>query len=160
MGFKLGVAQNPPVREIAYKASVKTLLSGEFQPSPGDYEPSFIRVGGQKINRCNVIGTLVKEEVLDDGTGEIMVIKFDGPLNTREGSVVRVIGKVRERDTGRYIAIETIRPVREEWLELRRLELESQEDNVQEEVEDIVPENEGDAQAEGEQEIDIEEIEV
>jgi RPA family protein len=140
------------VRAIAYKASVKTLLSGEFHPSPGDYEPSFVRVGGRKINRCNVVGTLVKPEVLDDGTGEIMVINFDGELGVKEGSVVRVIGKVRERDTGRYIAVESIHPLREEWLELRKLELEKQDDDVVEEAE--APKQEG------EQEIDIEEIEV
>ena len=65
-------------------------------------------------------------------------------------------------DTGRYIAVETMRTVREEWLELRRLELDRQEDNVVEEAEDIAKAKDEQAptQANDNQEIDIEEIEV
>ncbi len=100
------------------------MLGGEFKASQGEYDPAFVRVGLKEINRCNVVGTIVTESpmVLDDGTGEIKVLSFDG-LSAKEGEAVRVVGKVREKDGERFISAEIIRPVGPEWLELRRLEL-------------------------------------
>ncbi|MCK4327332.1 MAG: hypothetical protein KAW41_02535 [Candidatus Diapherotrites archaeon] len=112
------------LRSTAYKVSVADLLGGEFKASQGEYDPAFVRVGLKEINRCNVVGTIVTESpmVLDDGTGEIKVLSFDG-LSAKEGEAVRVVGKVREKDGERFISAEIIRPVGPEWLELRRLEL-------------------------------------
>ena len=114
-----------PIRSTAYRVSVIELLKGEFKPSAGEYDPSYVRVGLKEVNRCDVIGTLVSENpmTLDDGSGEIKVLSFDG-LSAKEGELVRIIGKIREREGERFISAEIIRPVNEQWQELRKLELE------------------------------------
>lgn len=111
------------MRSTAYKVKVSDLLKGEFKASEGEYDPVFVRVGLKEVNRCNVIGTIVSVNpmILDDGTGQITVLSFNG-LSAAEGEIVRVIGKVREKD-GRFISAEIIRPVDEKWVELRELEL-------------------------------------
>lgn len=112
------------MRSVAYKVTVNELLNSEFKPSAGEYDPAFVRVGLKEVNRCNLIGTIVTENpmTLDDGTGEIKVLSFDG-LSAKEGEVVRVVGKVREKNGERFVSAEIIRPVAPEWLELRKLEL-------------------------------------
>ena len=112
------------MRSIAYKIGVASLLAGEFKPSAGEYDPAFVRIGLKEVNRCNIIGTVVAESpmVLDDGTGKIAVLSFGG-LSAKEGEIVRVIGKVREKNGERFISAEIIKPVAPEWLELRKLEL-------------------------------------
>ena len=112
------------MRTVAYKITVAKLLAGEFKPSAGEYDPAFVRVGLKEVNRCNVIGTIVNENpmVLDDGTGEIKLLSFGG-LSAKDGEVVRVIGKIREKNGERFISAEIIKPVAPEWLELRKLEL-------------------------------------
>lgn len=79
------------------------------------------------MNRCNVIGTItgVNPILLDDGTGQIKVLVFNEHIKANAGDIVRVIGKVREKDGERFINAEIVRPVSEEWLELRKLELAS-----------------------------------
>jgi len=117
------------VRSTAYKVTVAELLGGEFKPSAGEYDPAFVRVGLREVNRCNVVGTMVSEQPmkLDDGTGEITVLSFEG-LTAKDGEVVRVVGKVREKDGERFISAEIIRPVGEQWLELRKLELQPKQE--------------------------------
>jgi len=112
------------MRSIAYKVNVAELLGGEFKPSAGEYDPAFVRIGLREVNRCNVVGTVVTESpmMLDDGTGRIAVLSFGG-LSAKEGEVVRIIGKIREKNGERFISAEIIKPVAPEWLELRKLEL-------------------------------------
>ena len=109
---------------MAHKVSVAELLGGEYKASQGEYDPAFVRIGLREVNRCNVIGTIVSASPMkiDDGTGEMKVLSFNG-LQAKEGVIVRVIGKVRERDGERFISAEAMQPLTEEWLELRKLEL-------------------------------------
>jgi len=116
-------------RAIALKVSINILLSGEFHQSEGEYKPNYIEVNGKKISRITVIGTVVKKEgfdtIIDDGTGEIALAAFNNELDsTNEGDIVRVIGKIREREGQRNLVVEAVQKVNNNHLERRRLELE------------------------------------
>jgi hypothetical protein len=145
------------MREIAFKAPIKTLLSGEYAPSAGEFEAAYVKVGSRRISRCNVIGTIVRDGVLDDGTAEIRVTRFEEPLGAKEGDIVRVIGKIRQKGDERFIAVEALQQVDGAWLELRKLELERQSDDIEEEAKEITVEQKKEAETDY---IDIEELDA
>ena len=114
-------------RAIAIKIPIKTLQEGEYYQSTGDYNPHHIEVNGNQISRVNIIAKIKKKKddtYLEDETGKIKVVSFDIELDVEEGDTVRVIGKIRERNEERFVAVETIVKVDEKELKLRKLELE------------------------------------
>ncbi len=113
------------LRSIAYKVTIAQLLAGEFKPSQGEYDPAFVRIGLKEVNRCNILGTIVAVNplLMDDSTAQIKLLVFDERVKAGEGDIVRVIGKVREKEGERFISAEIIKPVTEQELELRKLEL-------------------------------------
>lgn len=128
-------------RAVAYKASIQDLLEGEFHATEGGYSPSYVQSKGREISRCHLIGTIVLAEqnpVLDDGTGEIVLKKFEGSLSVKEGDIVRVIGKIRENQGERYISVEILKTLNnKKWLELRKKELAEYTQPVEEEKEEL-----------------------
>ena len=65
----------------------------------------------QKDIRVRVLGTVIDRQdntlVLDDGTGKI-VATFDEPVNVKERSLVRIIGRVMPVDGGLELSGEII----------------------------------------------------
>ncbi|MCD6522956.1 MAG: hypothetical protein J7K68_04355 [Candidatus Diapherotrites archaeon] len=116
-------------RAVAFKVSIDTIHKGTFHKSDEEFKPSYIDVDGKKISRVNIVGTVVKkqgaEAVIDDGTGDVSLIAFRNELDRiEEGDVVRVIGKIRERDGERNIYVEALKKVDKAYLKLRKLEIE------------------------------------
>ena len=111
---------------MAFKVSIKDILDSPFHPSSGGYDPNYVEINGKKIVRVNIIARLVKENntlLLEDQTGKIPIRSFDKPLEGKEGDVVRVVGKVRETDGEKFVAVEIMRKVDPKELEIRRLEI-------------------------------------
>lgn len=114
-------------RAVARKVSVKQVLDSEVHPSPGGYQPSYADINGLKAGRINLIATVIKEGgqvLLDDGTGMLPARAFDTEMKVENGDVVRVIGKVRENNQEKYLAVEIIRKLDDKkQLRLREKEL-------------------------------------
>lgn len=87
------------------------------------------------VERVRVMGTVVKKFVapnygffvIDDSTGNIRVKQFEDPSlleAVKEGSIVDVIGRIREYNGERYIALECFATIGDpNFMTLRLLEL-------------------------------------
>lgn len=114
-------------RAVALKLPIKTLMGGDYKKGKSEYDPHHILVNGHKVSRVNIIAEIDKKEddfFLKDKTGEIKIISFDAPIEAKKGDVVRVIGKIREREEERFLSVEAIVEVDPKEKELRALELE------------------------------------
>ena len=84
------------------------------------------------LSRVNVIGAVVsldeQQVVIDDGSAKIVLRTFDDSASFGDvdiGSVVLVIGKVREYNDEKYIIPEIIRQIDDPaWVKVRQKELE------------------------------------
>lgn len=118
-------------RQVARKVRIKDIIGGSFVRSEGEFEPSFIRTAdGTSFSRVNVIAAVCQEpadgsSMIDDGTGQIGLRSFDGPLQGFSlGDVVLVIGRVREYGNLRYLMPEIVKRVQKPgWIEYRKKEL-------------------------------------
>jgi hypothetical protein len=156
-------------RAVAFKASIKELLESEFHPSAGDYDPNYVKVNGRQVIRVNLIARVAETGdalVLEDPSGRINARSFEGPLDARQGSTVRVIGKVRENNGERFVAVEALQEVNEKNLELRKFELEKRpkqlkkpvnQKNVEESKQEPKPEKQEEEQN---LEMEIDELEI
>lgn len=127
----------PIQRMTAKKVRISELVKGEWVKKEG-MEPSFVVApNGENISRARVMGTVVSRFVSDDGnfasitlddtteTIRLKTFKTTKPLDDFEiGSVVDVIGKVREYLGEIYIIPEIVRKVGDpNWELLRKLEM-------------------------------------
>jgi len=124
-------------RQTANKIWVSNLLKGESYKEEGEYGINYILVNNTKISRVNLIGTLVdiyKNELgnyisilLDDGSGAIKCRNWNEDLKMYEGvgigSIVLVVGKVKEKNEEIYVVPEIVRLMDPIWLKIRNLEL-------------------------------------
>ncbi len=126
------------MREVAYRVPIKLIWMGNYVKSDEQYKPNYVEVSGMMINRVNILGVVVDRYdsdanqysslTLDDGTAQIRA-KFFGE-ETRflkgidVGDTVRVIGKVKESETERYIVGEIARKLEDpRWQTLWKLEV-------------------------------------
>ncbi len=128
----------------ARKAEIKDLMSGSWVKKEG-MEPSYVvSPSGEKLSRVRLMGTVVGRFVaedgnfasitLDDGTDTMRVKTFKTakPLDTvNPGSLVEVIGKVREYNAEIYMIPEVVTAIKDpNLLTLRRAELAAKARNL------------------------------
>jgi RPA family protein len=122
-------------RATAFKIDVSKLKEGNFIQKEG-FEPSYLDTIYGEISRVNLIGAIISKSVLDntieieDGSGRINLrqgtvdysnINFD---SFELGTVINVIGKIRNYSGENYIIPEIIKEIKNlKWVELRKLEL-------------------------------------
>ena len=104
-------------RLVAQKARVADIVAGNVQTAEG-------------AARVNIMGCVVAvnpEEppsfMMDDTSALVLVRQFDKRAAPQIGSVVCVIGRVRDHQGERYIASEIVRPLDTAWVAVRSLEL-------------------------------------
>jgi len=137
------VSQNQK-RQTAFKISLKTLKSGTYVQQEG-WQPNYIDTAGKKISRANIIAVIISQPVqennsvhfiIDDGTDNIQVRKFEeSEIPAQLGDIVNIIGRPREYNGERYIIPEIIKKIdNPKWAEVRKKELETEEQIKEEEV--------------------------
>ncbi len=126
------------MREVAYRLPISVLLGGTFHKSEEQYEPNYVENLGMKIVRAYILGVVIdvyKSEssqyvalTIDDGTGKIIAKFFGEDTRFTEGveigDLVRVVGKIRENENGRYLIGEVVKKIEDKgWQELWRIEV-------------------------------------
>ena len=125
-------------RGIAYKVWIKQIHDGQYFKQEG-WDPNYVEIGGKQISRINILATVVGKFLsddgnygaitLDDGTDTIRSKAF-GPDVKRikpvsVGSVVRLIGKIKQYNEETYLSPEIVRVMDNlNWLLVQKLELE------------------------------------
>lgn len=126
-------------REVAQKASIAGILSGDFVEA--EDSTTALNVNGLQIKRANILATIVdkaesggayKSMAADDGTGQIKLRLFDDAQQlfgkAEVGDFALIIGKPRAYGSERYIAPELIKALKDvRWAEVRKLELKTQQ---------------------------------
>ncbi|MBD3318591.1 hypothetical protein GF342_01645 [Candidatus Woesearchaeota archaeon] len=115
------------VRRAALKTTISTVLSA---PLEQEENVVFLRIGTEEVSRVNIIATVIsvlKESnmaTIDDGTGQLMLQWFDAHHDVEVGSIVVVIGRVRQYGS-RYVFPEIIKKIEDPlWVKVRAKELE------------------------------------
>ncbi len=139
-----------PQRETAKIKQVKDLFKGEFKESKDINTPNKIETEKDSYSRVNILATIEdtymnSEETygsiqVTDNTATIRVKAFDETTEYLEdlekGDLVKVIGKVRKDEDGRFILGEIIKPIQNpEYAELRKLEIKEREEEQTQEQE-------------------------
>jgi len=108
-------------RQIAFKVNLKDIVTKQLVKQEG-WLPNYVEYGGQKISRVNVMGTVISAVsenenhiVIDDGEASIIIRKFETQNielgDYKVGSLLNIIGKIREFNNEKYIMPEAIIPV-------------------------------------------------
>ncbi len=125
------------MRLIAYKVSLEDISNGEYVRTESQWDPNYlITPTGRKVSRVRVLGTVVdmhddedfRRFTIDDGEAEVDIVIFgdvDGDGRDIEiGTVVDVIGRVKESEGNIYISAEIIKRIDDpNWEILREAEL-------------------------------------
>jgi len=115
------------VRQPALKVLVADVQNGTLVA--GDEEqPTVLEVApGERSGRVSMMAALVsvgdREAWIDDGSGILQLRVFDSVIWPPVGSVVHVVGRVREYGGQRYIAVEIVRGISPTWAAVRKLEI-------------------------------------
>jgi len=115
-------------RNIAYKVRIKDILEGEYVKQEGEWSSNFIRSNDLEIARANIIATIISKDntqaIIDDGSGRITIRSFDKEITSAEiGDFALIIGRPRIFDNELYLALEIIKKISPDWVELRKIEL-------------------------------------
>jgi len=131
-------------RQIARKVSITELQNGSYIRQEG-WQSNYVQTpSGDKVSRVNILGTVVSEQqmgqfTIDDGTGKIMIRKFEESQiipDLEIGQVIMVIGRTREFGNQIYILPEIIKPIQNKiWIQVRLQELQRSSKIIPEEVE-------------------------
>lgn len=120
-------------RNVAKKYSITKIKSGEFIVSQNFEEPNYLKIENDKVNRVNVIGTLVNKDdingrdvlTIDDGSKINLMTFGDLDFSTfNVGDVVIIIGRPRNNGNEIFIAVESIKKIEPKWILVRKKELE------------------------------------
>jgi RecG-like helicase len=124
-------------RNIAYKLRIGDLLAGK--PVAEGERFIFLELGGRKIIRVNIIGSVIEKYsnnggkrysflTIDDGSGQIKLKSFGDDTekldNLSQGQTVVVIGTLRQFNNEVYISPEIVRLQDPKYLLVRKIELE------------------------------------
>ncbi len=139
----------PQKRQIACKVRVSDLTEGDYIKEEG-WNPNYIFTKkGEKISRVNLIAAVISinnegsynSAVVDDGTGSISLRSFEENQQIKSldvGDVVLVVGRPREYGSEKYIMPEIIKKIEnKKWIDVRKLELDIEENKKKELKEDI-----------------------
>ena len=131
-------------RQIARKVSITELQNGSYIRQEG-WQSNYVQTpSGDKVSRVNILGTVVSEQqmgqfTIDDGTGKIMIRKFEESQiipDLEIGQVIMVIGRPREFGNQIYLLPEIIKPLKNKiWIQVRLQELQRSSKIIPEEVE-------------------------
>src|SRR3989338_3715909 len=123
-------------RNVAYKAWIATLLSGNYIKGAGQFESGYINVKDNKVSRVNLVGSIIDKYQwnnylgvsLDDGSGVILLKSWNEDVNLFNGfeigDLVLVVGKIKEYNNSIYVSPEIARKLDNPlWLKVRKLEL-------------------------------------
>ncbi len=114
-------------RQVAYKVRISDILNAEYVKEEG-WLPNYALIKGKQVSRANIIAAVISvgaEVVVDDGSGSIALRSFGQPAHEFDvGSLVMVMGKVREFNSQKYVVPEIVKKVDDKAATLRRLELE------------------------------------
>ena len=126
------MVEQKSLRAIAKLVAISTLYTGQYITG-NENAASVLRLdSGEEIIRINIIGTLVTREDLgsitifrlDDGGDSINLRFFETSKKLdllQIGSVVLVVGRLREYNSERYVAVEIIKLISPRWLKYRSL---------------------------------------
>lgn len=121
-------------RQVAIKSDIKTLINSKYVKEEGWLPNYIITSFGDKISRINILAIVTMINVsndsliIDDGTSSIHVRFFNEKVNISDiqvSDVVQIIGRPREYNEEKYIALEIIKKTNPKWLEIRKFELKS-----------------------------------
>lgn len=124
-------------RQTAYKLWISDIIRGKYSRDEGEFGLNYVLVGDKKVSRINLIGTFVDfyrnengsyvAALLDDGSGAIRCKNWNEDINLYNnvgiGSIVLIVGKLREQDGEVYIIPEIVKSVDPAWAKVRILEL-------------------------------------
>ena len=124
-------------RSTAYRVRISSLVNGEFLRQEG-FNPSYIIINEHQVSRINIIATIVSKYLtedgnycaltLDDGSETIRAKAFGVDVakikESTVGSLVRLIGKVKEYNDEIYLIPEVIKEnIDPNWLLIDLVEL-------------------------------------
>lgn len=133
-------------REPAKLKEVKDIFKGEFKESSGINSPHRIETDEGSFSRLNTVATVEDTYMnsdntygslqVTDSTATVRVKAFEDTLDYLEGiekgDLVKIIGKVRKDDDGRFILGEIIKKIENpEYAKLRKLELGEAEEETE-----------------------------
>lgn len=134
------------IRQTAHKIPIQSIINGRYVRGEGEFSPNYIELDDLKISRLNIIGIIVSIDrnetdidsfVIDDGTSRINVRSFEQmsiPSETSVGDVINIIGRPREFGSEKYLMPEIIKKTSQEWMRVRKLEIEKIKPPEKEEV--------------------------
>ena len=126
-------------RNIAYKLKIGDILIGK--PILNQEKFQFLELENKKIVRVNVIGNIVDKYqsegekkylflTLDDGSGQIQIRIFGEDIekfkDVHSGETILIIGVIRCWNNNTYLSPEIIKEQTPKYLLVRKLELEKQ----------------------------------
>lgn len=160
-------------RETAKLKEVKDLFKGEYKQSTDINNPHRIETNSDTFSRVNILAT-VEDRYMnpDESYGSIQVTDNTATIRIKlfqedtyylegieKGDLVKVIGKVREDEDGRFILGEIIKKIQDpKYAELRKLDKEIIEKNFTDKKQQETQPKEN--QEEPSNELNIEETEV
>ncbi|MBD3249788.1 hypothetical protein GF336_07110 [Candidatus Woesearchaeota archaeon] len=150
-------------RQVAIKVWIKSIIEGKYVKEEG-WNPNHVDIGGKRISRVNLMGVVTDIEpdvdynsfVIEDSSGRISVRDFEGKKieNIGIGDAVMIIGRPKEYGDERYVLLEILKKIENKgWIEYRKLELENQKQDGEEESEKEISEK-----ADQAQEVTVEEV--
>ncbi len=138
--------KNPnPKRQIAKISDIQSIQLGKYIKEEG-WEPNYILTdNNRKLSRVNIIGTIVGREeksiTIDDGNATISLKTFEVTnifTGFDIGQTVLVIGRPREFNDEKYILAEIVQSVDPKWIEVRKKEFDTIEEEPEETKEEII----------------------
>lgn len=102
-------------RQTAFACSIKQLLEGEFIHQEG-WDPSYVVADEKMLVRVRIVGVLVSDHSVDDGTGILNLRFFLGRPNISVGKPVLLIGRPRQGPNGAYLVVEIAKEVSSSYL--------------------------------------------
>ncbi len=126
------MAEQKSLRAVAKHVTISTLYLGKYLVQQENSGSALQLDSGEEIIRVNIVGTIVMREDLgsitvlkiDDGRDSINLRFFDSPkaLDVLQiGNVILVVGRLREYNSERYVAVEIAKKVSPRWLKYRSL---------------------------------------
>lgn len=125
-------------RQIAYKVRINDIIVNNYVEDKGEFQPNYVIIKGKNVSRINLIANVIDKYTneeksygsldLDDGTGVIKAKIWGEEIKLLDdieiGSLILVIGKIKEYNEERYIQLEIVKVLDNmKWIDLRKVEL-------------------------------------
>lgn len=119
-------------RAIAYRFRIKDLAGGEYVAGGTIDNPTYVKLGDLKVSRVDLLGRVIDKSdssgfssmTVQDKTGKIKVKAFGNDSQIIKeaavGDLVRVIGKIRQDSTERFVLGEIVKKIDDANYELLR----------------------------------------